>query len=160
MATCDVPSLTLGPCDLPRGHEGEMHGSAGDGFYARCGTCRRPLEAGKWSTHEDGYACHNCAPRIFRFHTRELTRALLVKAHGGSEDLKLDGGRRLSPAKPTRPPRICKPGKCGNEGSWHYTWPRGNSAQLAHRCTDCAVEVVFKLGVLVDPGLGPLGVPQ
>jgi hypothetical protein len=31
---CGIPSRTLGACDLPRGHDGDMHVSAGDGFYA------------------------------------------------------------------------------------------------------------------------------
>jgi hypothetical protein len=29
---CDIPSGTLGPCDLPWGHAGNTHASAGDGF--------------------------------------------------------------------------------------------------------------------------------
>jgi len=29
---CGIPSGTLGPCDLPWGHVGHMHASAGDGF--------------------------------------------------------------------------------------------------------------------------------
>lgn len=62
--TCGVPSLTLGPCDLPRGHEGEQHASADDGFYARCGMCRNPLKAGDWHvTTADrvlGYVCGGC----------------------------------------------------------------------------------------------------
>lgn len=32
---CDIPSLTLGTCDLEWGHDGDLHASAGDGFYAR-----------------------------------------------------------------------------------------------------------------------------
>ena len=61
---CGVPSLTLGPCDLLRGHEGEVHASADDGFYARCGICRKPLRSGRWSVPRDpmvlGYVCKGC----------------------------------------------------------------------------------------------------
>lgn len=32
---CGIPSYNVGSCDLPVGHEGEMHSNAGDGFYAR-----------------------------------------------------------------------------------------------------------------------------
>lgn len=32
---CDIPSRTLGPCDKEWGHDGDMHGSCGDGFYAQ-----------------------------------------------------------------------------------------------------------------------------
>lgn len=32
--TCGVPSGTIGPCDLPKGHTGMMHANGGDGFYA------------------------------------------------------------------------------------------------------------------------------
>lgn len=32
---CDIPAGTLPPCDMEWGHEGDMHGNAGDGFYAR-----------------------------------------------------------------------------------------------------------------------------
>lgn len=32
---CEIPSMTLGPCDLEWGHEGGMHSSCGDGFFAR-----------------------------------------------------------------------------------------------------------------------------
>ena len=32
---CGVPARSLPPCDLEWGHDGDLHGSAGDGFYAR-----------------------------------------------------------------------------------------------------------------------------
>ena len=32
---CGIPARSLPPCDLEWGHEGDLHGSAGDGFYAR-----------------------------------------------------------------------------------------------------------------------------
>lgn len=32
---CDIPSATLGLCDLEWGHVGDMHASGGDGFGAR-----------------------------------------------------------------------------------------------------------------------------
>jgi len=32
---CNIPARSLPPCDLDWGHEGDLHGSAGDGFYAR-----------------------------------------------------------------------------------------------------------------------------
>jgi len=32
---CGIPARTLPPCDLEWGHEGDLHGNAGDGFYAR-----------------------------------------------------------------------------------------------------------------------------
>jgi len=32
---CNIPAKTLPPCDLEWGHGGDMHASAGDGFYAR-----------------------------------------------------------------------------------------------------------------------------
>ena len=35
MRKCRIPSMTLGSCDLPWGHDGEMHASHGDGFYSR-----------------------------------------------------------------------------------------------------------------------------
>ena len=59
---CGVPSLTLGRCDLERGHDGEMHGSAGDGFYARCCECRKPLVAGDWQPGDLGYMCGRETP--------------------------------------------------------------------------------------------------
>ena len=31
---CGIPSMTLGPCDLEWGHDGDMHSSKCDGFYA------------------------------------------------------------------------------------------------------------------------------
>ena len=31
---CDIPARTLPPCDLPWGHDGDMHANGGDGFYA------------------------------------------------------------------------------------------------------------------------------
>lgn len=31
---CGIPAQTLPPCDLPWGHEGDMHGNLGDGFFA------------------------------------------------------------------------------------------------------------------------------
>lgn len=34
-ATCEIPSKTLGTCDLEWGHASEIHSSLGDGFYAR-----------------------------------------------------------------------------------------------------------------------------
>lgn len=55
---CGVPSLTLGHCDDERGHEGEMHGSEGDGFYARCGLCLQPLRAGHWKAAPSGAPAH------------------------------------------------------------------------------------------------------
>ena len=60
---CEVPSLTLGPCDLPIGHDGK-HNSAGDGFGARCGKCWKDLTSGNWYFPIDpktlGYICGNC----------------------------------------------------------------------------------------------------
>jgi hypothetical protein len=37
MATkqCGIPAMTLPPCDLEWGHDGDMHANGGDGFYAR-----------------------------------------------------------------------------------------------------------------------------
>ncbi len=36
---CEIPAsggmLGYAPCDLPWGHEGDMHANEGDGFYAR-----------------------------------------------------------------------------------------------------------------------------
>ncbi len=32
---CRIPAMTLPPCDLPWGHDGDMHANGGDGFYAR-----------------------------------------------------------------------------------------------------------------------------
>jgi hypothetical protein len=32
---CNIPALTLPPCDLPWGHDGEQHANRGDGFAAR-----------------------------------------------------------------------------------------------------------------------------
>jgi hypothetical protein len=32
---CGIPAMTLPPCDLPWGHDGERHANEGDGFYAR-----------------------------------------------------------------------------------------------------------------------------
>ena len=62
---CGVPAMSLGPCDMPKGHEGDMHGSAGDGFYARCGSCGKDLESGKWTVPTAkgvfGYVCVGCA---------------------------------------------------------------------------------------------------
>jgi hypothetical protein len=63
---CGVPSLSLGPCDLPYGHEGDMHVSAGDGFHAKCGTCREHLVAFEWAYPPEGvfgYVCAGCAPK-------------------------------------------------------------------------------------------------
>lgn len=66
---CGVPSLLLGACDMQRGHEGDMHASGHDGFYARCGivSCHRPLQPGDWYTPgvnvDDsvlGYVCGSC----------------------------------------------------------------------------------------------------
>jgi hypothetical protein len=41
-----------------------MHGSAGDGFYAKCGKCRKPLKAGDYHVSEDdyvfGHVCGEC----------------------------------------------------------------------------------------------------
>lgn len=31
---CGIPARTLPPCDLEWGHDGDMHGNGGDGFYA------------------------------------------------------------------------------------------------------------------------------
>jgi hypothetical protein len=31
---CGIPARTLPPCDEEWGHDGDMHGNAGDGFYA------------------------------------------------------------------------------------------------------------------------------
>lgn len=31
---CGIPARTLPPCDLEWGHDGDMHGNRGDGFYA------------------------------------------------------------------------------------------------------------------------------
>lgn len=31
---CEIPARTLPPCDLEWGHDGDMHGNGGDGFYA------------------------------------------------------------------------------------------------------------------------------
>jgi len=53
---CNIPSMTLGPCDLPRGHEDEMHASIGDGFYARCFACKQNLKPGDWHRIE----CESC----------------------------------------------------------------------------------------------------
>lgn len=61
---CGVPALALGPCDLSRGHGG-LHVSAGDGFSARCGVCRKPLVSGEWGPPPQGtlgYACSDCSP--------------------------------------------------------------------------------------------------
>jgi len=63
---CGVPSLSLGTCDMPAGHDGDMHGSAGDGFYARCGKCRKNLKSGDHYVPNDpkktwiGYICGSC----------------------------------------------------------------------------------------------------
>ena len=57
--------MSLGPCDLPKGHEGDMHASAGDGFFAKCGICNKPLESGKWRYPPEGvfrYVCIGCVP--------------------------------------------------------------------------------------------------
>jgi hypothetical protein len=35
MRRCNIPAGTLPPCDLEWGHDGEMHGNLGDGFFAR-----------------------------------------------------------------------------------------------------------------------------
>lgn len=32
---CGIPAMSLPPCDLEWGHEGDMHANAGDGFFAR-----------------------------------------------------------------------------------------------------------------------------
>ncbi len=32
---CGIPARSLPPCDLPWGHDGDMHANGGDGFYAR-----------------------------------------------------------------------------------------------------------------------------
>jgi len=32
---CGIPAMTLPPCDLPWGHDGDMHANGGDCFYAR-----------------------------------------------------------------------------------------------------------------------------
>jgi predicted RNase H-like HicB family nuclease len=32
---CGIPARSLPPCDMEWGHDGDLHGSAGDGFYAR-----------------------------------------------------------------------------------------------------------------------------
>jgi hypothetical protein len=41
-----------------------MHGSAGDGFYARCGGCRKDLKPDDWPVPKDsktlGYVCGDC----------------------------------------------------------------------------------------------------
>lgn len=62
---CGVPSLTLSLCDLSRGHEGDMHVSEEDGFYARCGLCQKPLASCDWYEPEDddtmGYVCGVCS---------------------------------------------------------------------------------------------------
>ena len=39
----NVPSRSLGRCDMPANHDDEDHGSAGDGFYANCGECKKSL---------------------------------------------------------------------------------------------------------------------
>jgi len=31
---CEIPAMTLPPCDLEWGHDGDMHANGGDGFYA------------------------------------------------------------------------------------------------------------------------------
>lgn len=58
---CGVPSCTLGPCDLPRGHQG-IHANAGDGFYARCKICKKELLPDKWKERDGmvGFLCENC----------------------------------------------------------------------------------------------------
>lgn len=61
---CGVPSCSLGPCNLLKGHTSEMHVSHGDGFYANCGGCRTPLKSGKWNYPNNrktlGYVCSAC----------------------------------------------------------------------------------------------------
>lgn len=34
-ARCNIPALTLPPCDMEWGHGGDQHANAGDGFFAR-----------------------------------------------------------------------------------------------------------------------------
>ena len=34
-ARCNIPALTLPPCDMAWGHSGDQHANAGDGFFAR-----------------------------------------------------------------------------------------------------------------------------
>lgn len=59
---CGVPSLTLGPCDLPKGHTSDMHASDGDGFWSRCDTCGKDLRHDAWRLclRVARYVCKEC----------------------------------------------------------------------------------------------------
>lgn len=44
MRLCKMPARTMGCCDLPKGHAGDMHSSLGDGFYVNC---EAPVRGGR-----------------------------------------------------------------------------------------------------------------